>query len=60
MFGVFIAHSGTISVVLHALPFEMTTIMGAALGAFIANNQTKVLKASGCRAAGLASCFRGG
>ena len=56
VFGVFIAHGGNISVVLKALPFEMTTIMGAALGAFIANNQMKVLKAS---AAGLASCFKG-
>src|SRR5262245_63758403 len=56
VFGVFIAHGGNISVVLHALPFEITTIMGAALGAFIANNQMKVLKAS---AAGLASCFKG-
>jgi chemotaxis protein MotA len=56
VFGVFIAHGGNISVVLHALPFEMTTIMGAALGAFIANNQMKVLKSS---AAGLASCFKG-
>jgi chemotaxis protein MotA len=56
VFGVFIAHGGNISVVLHALPFEMVTIMGAALGAFIANNQMKVLKAS---ASGLASCFKG-
>ncbi|HET7527143.1 MAG TPA: flagellar motor stator protein MotA, partial [Burkholderiaceae bacterium] len=56
VFGVFVAHGGNISVVLHALPFEMVTIMGAALGAFIANNQMKVLKAS---AAGLATCFKG-
>ena len=56
VFGVFIAHGGNIGVVLKALPFEMLTIMGAALGAFIANNQMKVLKAS---AAGLASCFKG-
>ena len=56
VFGVFVAHGGNISVVLHALPFEMVTIMGAALGAFIANNQMKVLKAS---AAGLGTCFKG-
>ena len=56
VFGVFIAHGGNISVVLHALPFEMVTIMGAAIGAFVANNQMKVLKAS---AAGLATCFKG-
>ena len=46
VFGVFIAHGGNISVVLKALPFEMLTIMGAALVAFSANNQMKVLKAS--------------
>src|SRR5689334_24821742 len=56
VFGVFIAHGGNIHVVLHALPFEMITIMGAAIGAFIANNQPKVLKAA---AAGLGQCFKG-
>ncbi|MBS0315499.1 MAG: flagellar motor stator protein MotA [Proteobacteria bacterium] len=56
VFGMFIAHGGNIAVVLHALPFEMTTIMGAAIGAFVATNQPKVLKAT---AAGLASCFKG-
>jgi len=56
VFGVFIAHGGNISVVLHALPFELVTIMGAAIGAFIANNQMKVLKAS---VSGLVSCFKG-
>ncbi|MCC7286003.1 MAG: flagellar motor stator protein MotA [Burkholderiaceae bacterium] len=56
VFGVFIAHGGNIGVVLQALPFEMVTIMGAAIGAFIANNQMKVLKAS---VAGLISCFKG-
>jgi chemotaxis protein MotA len=56
IFGVFIAHGGNIGVVLHALPFEMITIGGAALGAFIANNQMKVLKAS---VKGLVSCFKG-
>ncbi len=56
VFGVFIVHGGNISVVLKALPFEMVTIMGAAIGAFIANNQMKVLKAS---IRGLADCFKG-
>lgn len=56
VFGVFIVHGGNISVVLTALPFEMITIMGAALGAFVANNQTKVLKAT---MAGLGTCFKG-
>ncbi|HQQ70865.1 MAG TPA: flagellar motor stator protein MotA [Alicycliphilus sp.] len=46
VFGVFIAHGGNIKVVLEALPFEMITIGGAAAGAFIINNQPKVLKAT--------------
>ena len=39
-------HGGNIGVVLKALPFEMATIGGAALGAFVINNQPKVLKAT--------------
>ncbi len=56
VFGVYIAHGGNIGVVLKALPFEMASIMGAALGAFIVNNQPKVLKAS---LAGIGTCFKG-
>jgi chemotaxis protein MotA len=56
VFGVFIAHGGNISVVLHALPFEMLTIGGATLGAFLANNQMKVIKKT---MAGLGACFKG-
>lgn len=56
VFGVYIAHGGNISVVLKALPFEMASIMGAAIGAFIVNNQPKVLKAS---LAGIGACFKG-
>ena len=56
VFGVFIAHGGNIAVILSALPFEMATIGGAALGAFVATNQPKVLKAT---ASGLAMCFKG-
>ena len=56
IFGVYIAHGGNIGVILHALPFELITILGAALGAFLANNQMKVVKAS---LAGLARCFKG-
>ena len=56
VFGVFIAHGGNIGVVLKALPFEMAAIGGAALGAFIANNQPKVLKAT---MKGLGQCFKG-
>jgi len=46
IFGVYIAHGGNISVILHALPFEIITIMGGALGAFVVNNQAKVLKST--------------
>jgi chemotaxis protein MotA len=56
IFGVYIVHGGNISVILHALPFEMITIFGAALGAFLANNQMKVIKAS---LKGLGACFKG-
>ena len=56
IFGVYIAHGGNIGVILHALPFEMITIFGAALGAFLANKQMKVVKAS---LKGLGACFKG-
>jgi chemotaxis protein MotA len=56
IFGVYIFHGGNISVILHALPFEMITIFGAAAGAFLANNQMKVIKSS---LKGLGSCFKG-
>lgn len=56
VFGVFIVHGGNIGVILQALPFEIVTIGGAAVGAFIANNQPKVLKAAG---SGMARCFKG-
>lgn len=46
IFGVFVAHGGNVKVLLEALPFEMITIGGAAAGAFIINNQPKVLKAT--------------
>jgi chemotaxis protein MotA len=46
IFGVYVFHGGNIAVILKALPFELTTILGAALGAFAVNNQPKVLKAT--------------
>ena len=52
VFGVFILHGGKISVVLEALPFEMATIGGAAVGAFIVNNQPKVIKSTMASIAG--------
>ncbi len=56
VFGVFIVHGGNIGVILKALPFEMTTIFGAAIGAFLANNQMPVIKSA---MAGLGMCFKG-
>jgi chemotaxis protein MotA len=56
IFGVYVVHGGNIAVILHALPFELITIFGAAGGAFLANNQMKVLKAS---VRGVVSCFKG-
>ncbi|MDF1485788.1 flagellar motor stator protein MotA [Ramlibacter sp. H39-3-26] len=46
VFGVFVAHGGQIGVLLEALPFEMITIGGAALGSFLVTNQLKVVKAT--------------
>ena len=56
VFGVFILHGGNIAVILKALPFEMATIGGAALGAFLVNNQMKVIKGT---IAGITRCFGG-
>ena len=56
IFGVYIAHGGNIGVILSALPFELITIFGAAMGAFLANNQMKVVKAA---MKGLGQCFKG-
>jgi chemotaxis protein MotA len=56
VFGVFVAHGGNIGVVLKALPFEMTTIFGAAIGAFLVNNQMGVIKST---LAGVGQCFKG-
>ncbi|MFM2262383.1 MAG: hypothetical protein RI959_1059 [Pseudomonadota bacterium] len=56
VFGVYIVHGGNIGVILKALPFEMITIFGAAIGAFLANNQMKVVKAT---MRGLGLCFKG-
>jgi chemotaxis protein MotA len=56
VFGVYVVHGGNIGVILHALPFEMITIAGAAAGAFVVNNQMKVIKAT---FASVAQCFKG-
>ena len=46
VFGVYALHGGNMSVLAKAQPFEMATIGGAAIGAFIVSNQPKVLKAT--------------
>jgi len=56
IFGVFLLHGGNPAVLLKALPYEMTAIMGAAIGAFLINNQMKVVKAS---LKGIMGCFKG-
>jgi chemotaxis protein MotA len=56
IFGVYAFHGGNMSVLAHALPFEMITIFGAAGGAFLANNQMKVVKST---ASGIGRCFKG-
>lgn len=56
VFGVYIFHGGNIMVILKALPFELITIGGATVGAFLANNQMKVVKAT---IKGLGMCFKG-
>ena len=45
IFGAFTIHGGNISVILHAMPTEMMAIGGGAIGAFLVNNQPKVVKA---------------
>ncbi|QCB46813.1 flagellar motor stator protein MotA [Hydrogenophaga sp. PAMC20947] len=56
IFGVYIFHGGNISVILKALPFETITILGAAMGAFLMNNQMKVIKST---LAGVGAAFKG-
>jgi chemotaxis protein MotA len=56
VFGLFIAHGGNIAPILAALPWEMGMIGGATLGAFLVNNQMKVIK--GVISDALA-CFKG-
>ena len=46
IFGMYILHGGNIAVILKALPFELVTIFGGALGAFAVANQPKVLRAT--------------
>ena len=56
LFGLFIAHGGNVAPILKALPWEMGMIGGATVGAFLVNNQMKVIKKT---MAGLGACFKG-
>ena len=56
VFGGFMLAGGSMDVVLHALPFEMLIIGGAALGATIAGNSLRELKALG---GGFGKVFKG-
>ena len=56
VFGVFIAHGGNMGPILKALPWEMGMIGGATIGAFLVNNQMKVIKAT---IASVGMCFKG-
>jgi len=44
VFGVYIAVGGNMEIVMHALPHEAATILGAALGAFLIGNKGEVVK----------------
>ena len=56
VFGIFIAHGGNMGPILKALPWEMGMIGGATLGAFLVNNQMKVIKST---IAGAIKCLKG-
>ncbi|WP_457334762.1 flagellar motor stator protein MotA [Rhizobacter sp. P5_C2] len=46
IFGAYVLHGGNMGVIIHALPTELMAILGGSLGAFVVNNQPKVLKAT--------------
>jgi chemotaxis protein MotA len=46
IFGAYVLHGGNLAVIIHALPTELMAILGGALGAFVVNNQPKVVKAT--------------
>lgn len=56
VFGGFAMAGGNIQVVLHALPHEMLTIVGASIGAFVVANSSRIGKAT---LSGLRQAFRG-
>src|SRR5256885_15792341 len=58
IFGTYVLHGGNVQVILKALPFEMVTIGGGAIGAFIVCNQPKGVR-SGERRVGEEGRSRG-
>ncbi len=44
VFGIYIASGGKMEIILHALPHELGTILGAAIGAYMISNSGLVLK----------------
>ncbi len=56
VFGGYILAGGKLDIILHSLPFEMMIIGGAAVGAFVASNDTNTIKHT---AGDLAAAFKG-
>ena len=56
VFGGYLMAGGKMGVILHALPFEMMMIAGAAVGSYLLSNDSHVLKAT---VGGLVRAFRG-
>jgi chemotaxis protein MotA len=56
VFGGFIIHGGSLEPIIHAAPFELIMILGAAIGAFITGNSGSVIKAT---VGGLGTVFKG-
>ena len=47
VFGGYLLAGGKMGVILHALPFEMMIIGGAAVGSYVLSNSSDVLKSNG-------------
>ncbi|TDL74201.1 flagellar motor stator protein MotA [Palleronia sediminis] len=56
VFGGYLAAGGKMGIILKSLPFEMTMILGAAVGAFLLSNDGSTVKATG---RGLGRVFKG-
>lgn len=56
VFGGYLLAGGKMGVILHALPFEMMMIMGAAVGAYLLGNDSHVLKTT---ISGIIRAFKG-